>query len=115
MSSDSTVTNPQAQTPTKNIILSYSNNFTPSINNNTSLRNARRNVMAHTRNSSSPASYFNSKPTSHRRVYSAKSLLRESPSGSSKSLKSKESNNLKNYDDDDDDDDLEAQLLINSD
>ncbi|RGB36296.1 hypothetical protein C1646_697504 [Rhizophagus diaphanus] len=108
MSSKSTVTDPQTQTPTKNIILSYSSNFTPTINNTTSLRNAHRNVMAHTRNSSSPASYFNSNSTSHRRVYSAKSILRESYSGNSKSLKSKESNNIKNNDE-------EIHRLINSD
>ncbi|RIA85537.1 hypothetical protein C1645_830654 [Glomus cerebriforme] len=108
MSSESTVTD--AQAPTKKIILSYSNNFTPTINSTTSLRNARRNVMAHTRNSSSPASYFNSNPaTSHRRVYSAKSLLRENSSRSNKSLNNKEPNNNKNIND------SETQPLINSD
>src|SRR5437764_187893 len=95
-SSESTVMEPQAQTSAENanVILSYSNNFTPT-SSNTSLRNARRNVMAHTRNSSFPASYFNSDPTTSHR-YSSKSILRENSSGSNKSSRSKEQNNIKN-------------------
>src|ERR1044072_9951075 len=86
---------PQAQTPAEkaNIVLSYSNNFTPTTSNTTSLRNARRNVMAHTRNSSFPASYFNSDPTTSHR-YTSRNILRENSSGSNKSSKSKESNNI---------------------
>ncbi|CAI2178559.1 20279_t:CDS:2 [Funneliformis geosporum] len=102
-----------SQSPTEDIILTYDSS---SSNSNVSLRNTRRNVMAHTRNTSLPASYFNSNSTaSHnhtpRRAHSARNLLRN-PSGNSRDLESvitEESDNYSNSNSN-----FEMQNLINT-
>ncbi|CAG8700571.1 4381_t:CDS:2 [Funneliformis mosseae] len=103
---------PLSTSPTEDIIITYGSSSPIS---NVPLRDTRRIVMAHTRNSSLPISYFNSNSTeSHhtlRRVHSSRQLLRNS-SGSSRNSESvitEESDNYSNSNSN-----FEMQNLINT-